>query len=568
MPTVWLPMTTISDNGGFIDYAAFGVSPEDLSSLRALSGVWCNAVRKVAGEFGTNVSLDEFVEQTLELPLKIADVAWQREWMQSWHKLSGRGFTIADMFGFFNHAVACAEADLFGDLPKVGRIQLDLFGILRRSVVAAISCAIELGEEAHNSELGLPGETAAMRNLRQIAGKGQGAAVLSVSMVNHRALSHLTASELQSLPALLTDQLTALLRPQDRAFVGHEGEWLLVLPEVHSAAQPALAASQIRRAFGHPLVLLSGRGISLDVAIGAAMSPEHGSDAEELIRAARLARASLQSSNEAFAMYDLGMKEDWQSRHQLSEELREALRKDVLTLYLQPQVDVESDRCFGAELLLRWQRANGDWVAPPVIVEMIEEYGWRAQFTEWLIRSALRLSAELDAAGVDIRLSLNLTAGDLLDTDLPELVAQCLDTWRLPADRFTFELTESVMMVDRERGLSVMSRLRAMGVKLALDDFGTGYSSLSYLVTLPLNEIKIDRSFVVGMFSSLENLRVVRTIIDLTHDLGMISLAEGVEDVMQRDQLLALGCTKVQGYFYGKPMSFADFVAWYRARQA
>lgn len=561
-------MTTISDNSGFIDYAAFGVSPEDLSSLRALSAVWRSAVLKVAGRFGTNASFDEFVEQTLELPLRIADVGWQRQWMQSWHKLSSRGFTMADMFAFFNHAMACAEADLFGDLPKVGRIQLDLFGILRRSVVAAISCAIELGEEVHNSELGLPGETAAMRTLRQIAENGQGAAVLSVSMVNRRALSHLTANELQSLPVLLTDQLTALLRPQDRAFVGHEGEWLLLLPDVHSAAQPALAAAQIRRAFGHPLVLLSGRGISLDVAIGAAMAPEHGSDAEELIRAARLARASLQSSNEPFAMFDLRMQEDWQSRHQLSEELREALRKDVLTLHLQPQVDVESDRCFGAELLLRWQRANGDWVAPPVIVEMIEEYGWRAQFTEWLIRSALRLSAELDAAGVDIRLSLNLTAGDLLDTDLPELVAQCLETWRLPAERFTFELTESVMMVDRERGLSVMSRLRAMGVKLALDDFGTGYSSLSYLVTLPLNEIKIDRSFVVGMFSSLENLRIVRTIIDLTHDLGMVSLAEGVEEVAQRDQLLALGCTRVQGYFYAKPMPFIDFLAWYRARQA
>jgi hypothetical protein len=176
-------MTTISDNSGFIDYAAFGVCPEDLSSLRALSAVWRSAVLKVAGRFGTNASFDEFVEQTLELPLRIADIGWQRQWMQSWHKLSSSGFTMADMFAFFNHAMVCAEADLFGDLSKVGRIQLDLFGILRRSVVAAISCAIELGEEVHNSELGLPGETAAMRALRQISENGQGA-VLSVSMVN------------------------------------------------------------------------------------------------------------------------------------------------------------------------------------------------------------------------------------------------------------------------------------------------------------------------------------------------------------------------------------------------
>ncbi len=561
-------MTIISANDSFIDYAGFGVDPEDLRSLRALSDVWRSAILKVAGSFGSAASLDEFVEQTLELPLKIADVAWQRKWMQSWHKLGSRGFSMSEMFAFFNHAIACAEADLFGDLAQVGRVQLDLFGILRRSVVATISCAIELGEEAHDSELGLPGEFAAMRELRQVSENGQGAAVLSVSMVNRRAFSHLTASELQSLPVLLTDQLTALLRPQDKAFVGHEGEWLLLLPGVHSAAQPALAASQICRAFGHPLVLLSGRGISPDVAIGAAMSPEHGNDAAELIQAARLARASLQFSNEPFAMYALRMKEDWQRRHQLSEELREALRKDVLTLHLQPQVDVQDGRCFGAELLLRWQRANGDWVAPPLIVEMIEEYGWRAQFTEWLIRSALRLSSELESAGIDIRLSLNLTAGDLLDADLPELVAQYLETWRLPADRFTFELTESVMMVDRERSLAVMSKLRDMGIKLAVDDFGTGYSSLRYLAALPLHEIKIDRSFVLGMLSSQENLRIVRTIIDLTHDLGMVSLAEGVEDVVQRDQLFALGCARVQGFFYGKPMPFADFVAWYFARQA
>lgn len=258
---------------------------------------------------------------------------------------------------------------------------------------------------------------------------------------------------------------------------------------------------------------------------------------------------------------------DLQARYQLSEELREALRKDSLMLYLQPQVEV-GQGCFGAELLLRWQRANGEWVAPPVIVDMIEEFGWRSQFTNWLVRAALRHCAELDAAGICVRLSLNLTAGDLLDTDLPELVGQCLESWRLPAGRFTFELTETAMMRDRARGLEIMSRLRDMGIRLALDDFGTGYSSLSYLATLPLNEIKIDRSFVVGMFSSIDNLRIVKTIIDLTHDLGMESLAEGVEDIAQRDQLFALGCSQVQGYLYAKPMPLLEFIAWYRAFQA
>jgi EAL domain-containing protein (putative c-di-GMP-specific phosphodiesterase class I) len=314
--------------------------------------------------------------------------------------------------------------------------------------------------------------------------------------------------------------------------------------------------------------LLGGRGVALEASIGIAMFPDHGNAADEVIQAARLARASLQTSREPFAIFDTAMRQDWQHRQQLSEELREALRKDHLTLFLQPQVDGVGPSCFGAELLLRWQRANGEWVPPPVIVDIIEEYGWRAQFTNWLVRAALHHAAELDAAGIAVRLSLNLTAGDLLDTDLPELVGQCLESWRLPADRFTFELTETALMRDRERGLEVMTRLRAMGIRLALDDFGTGYSSLSYLATLPLNEIKIDRSFVVGIASSIDKLRIVRTIVDLTHDLGMESLAEGVEDVAQRDQLLALGCTRIQGYLYAKPMPMPEFITWYRAFQA
>ncbi len=155
----------------------------------------------------------------------------------------------------------------------------------------------------------------------------------------------------------------------------------------------------------------------------------------------------------------------------------------------------------------------------------------------------------------------------MADEDLPELIAQCLDTWKLPGQRFTFELTESALLVDRNTGLSIMQRIRALGCRLALDDFGTGYSSLSYLVNLPINEIKIDRSFVVAMSDSAESLRVVRTIVDLTRDLGMLPLAEGVEDDDQRSQLLALGCTAAQGYLYSRPLPLAEFIDWYRKQE-
>src|SRR5574343_181236 len=304
-------MTIIWGSDSFIDFGAFGIREDELNSLRALSSVWRDALMEVAGDYGEARTLVEFVELSGELPLRIAEVRWQRDWMGAWHKVSARGFSIADMFVFFNRVVAVAENSLFAGLAQVGRVQLELFSILRRCVVAAISCAIELGEEARDTEAGLPGEWAALRFLREMAGSGRQVAVLSVSMVNRQAFSSLTAGELQTLPALLSDQLSKLLRPQDKAFVGHEGEWLLLLSDVASQAQPALAASQIHRAFDHPVILLGGRGVSLDASIGIAMYPEHGHSADEVIQAARLARASLQASQESFAIFDTSMRVDW-----------------------------------------------------------------------------------------------------------------------------------------------------------------------------------------------------------------------------------------------------------------
>ena len=261
---------------------------------------------------------------------------------QAW-RARGRGFTVADMFGFFNHAMACCEAELFGDSHQVSRVQLDLFAVLRRSVVAAISCAIELGEEAHSAAGGLPGELAAIRCLRDLISGGDGgrAALLSVSMDNRRAFSHLSAVELQSVPSLLTEQLATLLRPQDQIFAGREGEWFLLLPDVQSMAQPVLAASHIQRAFADPVVLLSGRGLTLDVVIGASVTPDHGREASEIVQAARLARSSAQGLGEDFAMFDDGLRQDWIRRHRLSEQLRLAMGQEALRLFLQPQVDLD-----------------------------------------------------------------------------------------------------------------------------------------------------------------------------------------------------------------------------------
>jgi sensor c-di-GMP phosphodiesterase-like protein len=249
------------------------------------------------------------------------------------------------------------------------------------------------------------------------------------------------------------------------------------------------------------------------------------------------------------------------------EELRQAIELELLDLHMQPQIDLNSEACIGAELLLRWQRKNGEWVPPPQIIEMIEQNGWRSLFTDWLIRAAVRTSEKLYAAGVKVTLSINLTAGDLLDPDLPDLLDLSLKAWNIPGSRFILELTESAMMGDRTLGMAAIERLRSMGFQMSLDDFGTGYSSLSYLVSLPIHELKVDRSFVIAMFQSEENMRIVHTIIDLAKDLGMVSLAEGIDEARQLEQLRQLGCKIGQGFLFAKPMPLPDFIAWFKGRR-
>lgn len=551
-----------------LDTVGFGLTSDDLRSLRALASVWPEALRAAAERALPGLADGEFVDLSTGLPVGIGDADWEERWLRSWQELAAKGRSPADNLALLALAAGNCEKHLYGDRSQVSRLHVDLCAILHRCVAAAVGSVIENEAVANCRASALRDEHAAIGRLAELAEAAGNVAVLSVSMVNRQTLTYLSAADLQGIPALLAERLVGALRREDEVFVGRDSEWLLLLPAVRSMASPALAAMQVRRAFAEPVYLPGGRGLVLDVGVGAALLPDHCSTAEEVIHAARLARATLAASHEPFAMFHAGLRDEWQFRQVLAEEFRIALQSEELTLHLQPQLDMASGTCIGAELLLRWRRSNGQWVAPPLIVDIVEENGWHALFTNWLLRAALRISAELEECGVGIRVSLNLTPADLLDSDLPELLAQCLQTWRVAPSRLAVELTETAMMGDRERGFGIMRQLREIGVYLALDDFGTGYSSLSYLATLPLDEIKIDRSFVVGMRASAEGLRIVRTIIDLARDLGMVPLAEGVEDEAQRDQLVDLGCKAAQGYFYGKPMPFGDFVAWYRQRQA
>lgn len=559
--------TTSASQESLIDFAAFNLAEDDLRSLASLAPLWKDAVAAANLRRDMDDALLHFLELTDALPGEIANPDWQQRWIRAWHELQGRGYGQVEILRWYFAFVEACEKVLLGGRDSVGRVLLALISTLRRSVIAAVSCVLEVDELAQQEATGLPGELAALRFLRELLQGCREIGLLSVSLANRDSFTYLDASDIQRLPATLARRMARHLREEDRVFVGREGEWLVVLPDIKVMSQPTLAAAHIERMFGEPVSLFSGRKVMMRPTIGAALLPQHGATAETALHAARLARWGAQGRRQPFAWYDAAFAESWQQRHELAEELREALFQESLELHLQPQLELADGHCTGGELLLRWPHARLGWVPPPLIMEMIEENGWRLAFNDWLLRAVMRVAAELDKVGIGIGLSFNLTAADMLDDDLPEFLEQNLQTWRIPGERFTLELTESALMFDRAKGSSIMHRLRKLGCRIALDDFGTGYSSLSYLVSLPLNELKVDRSFVVAMFDSADSLRIVSTIVDLARDLGMTPLAEGIEDERQRDQLLALGCNAGQGYLYAKPLAIDEFIVWYRSQQ-
>jgi EAL domain-containing protein (putative c-di-GMP-specific phosphodiesterase class I) len=560
-------MTTISDKeSGHLELAAFGLSADEIGSLRALLPEWEQAVDEAFGSLD-NENMADLAAETRRLPGMLGDQVWQESWLAAWHKLHGQGTSGAILCQVMNSVLDGCARRLFSDQHLVSGLHVSLYSILRRSVLALIACFVELLEDEGATGSGISGELAALQFLHVAADKLERLAVLSVSLANRNALAHLSVIDLQELPGLLAGRLCKRLRYQDRLFSGREGEWILILPDIRSMTQPALASANIQREFSHPVRLSSGKVLTFDVLVGAAMAPEHGGNAESILGAARLARWRLAVAHETFGWFSQEIQDDWNKRFELAAEFKSALGQECLQLFLQPQIELSSGKCVGAELLLRWQRGNGEWVCPLLVMDVVDENGWRRLFTDWLFNCALRVASELDSAGIDVALSLNLTADDLLDEDLVEMVGQRFETWHLRTDRFTLELTESAMMQNRERCLETMRSLRRLGFRLALDDFGTGYSSLNYLVSLPINELKIDRSFIVAMTQSEEYLRIVRTIIDLAWDLEMMPLAEGVDDPAQVERLVQLGCNRVQGFLYAQAMPLGDFIDWYRSRQ-
>ena len=306
--------------------------------------------------------------------------------------------------------------------------------------------------------------------------------------------------------------------------------------------------------------------IDIEASVGLATAPEHGSRVDELIRCAGLALEQARREKRAVGLYQATLSPVPRDQVSLLGELRRAVEHDELRLAFQPKLAL-SDQCLaGAEVLLRWQHPSRGLLGPAAFIPFAEQTGFVRHLTRWALDAAAAQAAAWCRAGVALPLAVNISAEDVSDPHLDQRVAATLSRHQLPAGLLTLEVTESGFIGDPERALRMLESLASLGVRLSIDDFGTGYSSLSYLARMPVNEVKIDRSFVQGMETDEGFAAIVRAAIDMAHSLGLKVVAEGIESERAADRLRAMHCDFAQGFLYARPMLAEEFERWLAGR--
>ena len=354
---------------------------------------------------------------------------------------------------------------------------------------------------------------------------------------------------------------TQALRKRDLVEPLSRDEFACLLRPASSEGIAMLAANRVMTLLAPPMQF-GGNSVAPDAAVGIALFPHQAHNAGELLQRAKHALHSARGHRDRVWMYTESP-ETANAIDQLEYEnrLRVAIEQNGLTLYFQPQLDIRTGRLIGAEALLRWTDDALGFVPPNIAVQAAESAGLIDHLTMWVITSAIQSCVEFQKIDPDFHISINISPSNLREVDLPFFVDRALRTWNVRGSSIVIEITETAMMVEQESSHEALRQLKTHGVRLSIDDFGTGYSSMYYLAQLPLDELKIDIMFVKGMLEAPQNAKIVRSLIDLAHNLELTVVAEGVENAEILAALEHLGCDIAQGYHVGRPVSVADLVA-------
>lgn len=343
------------------------------------------------------------------------------------------------------------------------------------------------------------------------------------------------------------------LRDSDTVVRLDHGEFGVLLPAVNGIEDAILVANKIHAGLAEPF---QSENIRLNVKehIGIALYPEHGSNAGTLIQQARIALTDAMRVDKSYVLFSHDAKRRRHAPLRMS-RLRQAIVGDELFLLYQPKVDMRDGSVSGVEVLTRWQHPDLGVVLPDDFIPIAERTGLIVPLTLWVLHRSLMQCREWNESGIDLGIAVNLSMRNLDALELPRQIAGLLKSVGVPPERLELEITESTIMSDAQRAIRNLTLIRELGIALTIDDFGTGYSSLAYLTKLPVKGLKIDKSFVQSMESDRDNAVIVRTIIDLGHNLGLKVVAEGAETRKAVEMLQSFQCNEAQGYYFCPPVA-------------
>jgi len=439
----------------------------------------------------------------------------------------------------------------------LGLFYLSLIPVLRRVTRRMRAQMDRIEHQALHDELtGLAHRTLlrdrvdqALRAARRTAGGG---AILLLDLDRFKEINDTLGHEAgDALLRELAVRLSAILRQSDTVARLGGDEFAVLAPDVGDAARALALAEKLREELSRPVVV-SDLGLEVEASIGIARYPAHGTDVETLLRHADVA---LYIAKEAHVptLYDAEHDHYSRARLTLVGELRRAIDEGQLVVHYQPKADMATGAIASVEALVRWAHPDHGLLSPDRFVPLAEHTGLIRPLTRWVLDTALAQCWAWERQGLDVGVSVNVSGRDLMDLHLPDEVAGLLARHGLEAGRLELEITENTILTDPVRARAVLERLSELGVGLAIDDFGTGHSSLGYLRRLPVDVLKIDKSFVLAMEEDESDAAIVRSAIDLAHNLGLSVVAEGVESESVWTTLAGLGCDTAQGYLLGRP---------------
>ena len=416
---------------------------------------------------------------------------------------------------------------------------------------------------AHDPLTGLPNRTLFLERLKVATAKDATTGVLVIDLDRFKevndTLGHSYGDELlaQIGPRLISQALRGV---DTVARLGGD-EFAVLLPGLTDAGDALAAAARVSSELHRPFVV-EGVNLDIEASVGVAVSPDHGTDPATLLQHADTAMYEAKELAAGVVAYRPEHGVGVPSRLAMLGELRRALDEHEFVLYYQPKVDIGTRRLGGVEALIRWQHPTRGLLSPGAFIPIAETTGLITRLTMTVLDLALRQARRWLDDGYRIPVAVNLSARCLHDSRLPERVRAALRRHQVGADVLRLEITESMLMSDPDRALGILTELADSGVRMSIDDYGTGYSSMSYLRELPVDELKIDRSFVLDMADHANAQVLVRTAVDLAHNLGLAAVAEGVEDESTLTALRSLRCDTAQGYHLARPMPAEQLSGW------